>query len=100
MVVTMAARFRRMMWKYDRLAYAAILKHVGVMMHQMYLAATAMNLAPSAQGSGNSAIFAAATGNDPLIEGAVGEFILGSSPVAATRVRPTMLYPAKGGDEG
>ena len=92
-LITMAARFQRMMWKYDRLAYAATLKHVGVMMQQMYLAATVMQLAPSAQGSGNLEVFAAATGNDPVIEGSVGEFILGSSAAGARAHRPRMLYP-------
>jgi len=91
-LITMAARFRRMMWKYDRIAYAATLKHVGVMMQQMYLAATTMHLAPSAQGSGNIEIFALATGNDPEVEGSVGEFILGSSTREPRRHRPTMLY--------
>lgn len=92
-LITLAARFRRMMWKYDRLAYAATLKHVGVMIQQMYLAATVMHLAPSALGSGNIEIFAAASGNDPEIEGSVGEFILGSSTREPRRHRPTMLYP-------
>lgn len=92
-LITLAARFRRMMWKYDRLAYAATLKHVGVMMQQMYLAATAMHLAPSAQGSGNLEAFAAATGCDPVVEGSVGEFILGSTRGRPRPNRPTMMYP-------
>ncbi len=92
-LLTLAARFRRMMWKYDRLAYAATLKHVGVMMQQMYLAATVMHLAPSAQGSGNFELFAAASGNDPEVEGSVGEFILGSSTREPRRHRPTMIHP-------
>ncbi len=92
-LITLAARFRRMMWKYDRLAYAATLKHVGVMMQQMYLAATAMRLAPSALGSGNIETFAAATGNNPVVEGSVGEFILGSSPGEARENRPAMVRP-------
>jgi oxazoline/thiazoline dehydrogenase len=91
-LITLAARFRRMMWKYDRLAYATTLKHVGVMMQQMYLAATAMHLAPSALGSGNIEVFAAATGNNPEIEGSVGEFILGSSTRGPRRHRPTMMH--------
>ncbi len=94
-LVTLAARFRRMMWKYDRLAYAATLKHVGVMIQQMYLAATTMHLAPSALGSGNIETFAAATGNDPVVEGSVGEFILGSSSRGARQNRPRMLYPER-----
>ena len=95
-LITMAARFRRMMWKYDRLAYAATLKHVGVLIQQMYLAATAMHLAPSALGSGNIETFAAATGNDPIVEGSVGEFILGSSPSGSRAHRPRMLQSEPG----
>ena len=94
-LITLAARFRRMMWKYDRLAYAATLKHVGVMIQQMYLAATTMHLAPSALGSGNIETFAAATGNDPLVESSVGEFILGSSSREPRPHRPRMLYPER-----
>jgi oxazoline/thiazoline dehydrogenase len=92
-LITLAARFRRMMWKYDRLAYATTLKHVGVMIQQMYLAATTMHLAPSALGSGNIELFAAATGNAPEVEGSVGEFILGSSTRGPRRHRPAMFYP-------
>jgi hypothetical protein len=46
----------------------------------MYCVATAMGLAPCALGAGDPAAFAAATGLDPLGEGTVGEFILGSRP--------------------
>ncbi len=92
-LIVFGARFRRMMWKYDRMAYAAILKDVGVLMQQMYLAATVMQLAPSAQGSGNVETFAAATGHDPLVESSVGEFILGSRKDARRENRPAMLDP-------
>jgi hypothetical protein len=43
-----------------------------------------MGLAPCALGAGDPAVFAEATGLDPLIEGTVGEFILGSRPAAGT----------------
>jgi len=92
-LITMAARFRRMRWKYDRLAYSATLKHVGVVMHQMYLVATAMRLAPCAQGGGDIDRFAAASGNPFEVEGSVGEFILGSRADGPRVNRPTMLYP-------
>jgi hypothetical protein len=46
----------------------------------MYCVATAMGLAPCALGAGDPAVFAEATGLDPLVEGTVGEFILGSRP--------------------
>src|SRR5690606_24205008 len=36
-LVLLSARFPRMMWKYSSMAYAATLKHVGVLYHSMYL---------------------------------------------------------------
>jgi SagB-type dehydrogenase family enzyme len=79
-VVTMAARFARLTWKYRGIAHALTLKHVGVAYEAMYLAATAMGLAPCALGHGNAALFARATGLDPLVESSVGEFLLGTRP--------------------
>ncbi len=69
-----------MSWKYDAIAYAATLKHVGVLYQSMYLVATAMGLAPSALGSGDSDLFAAAAGTQYTVETSVGEFMLGSLP--------------------
>ena len=60
LLITFAARYPRMGWKYDGMAYAAILKNVGVVYHGMYLAATAMGLAACALGNGDSDLFAAA----------------------------------------
>ena len=80
-LVTLAARFQRVSWKYDAIAYATTLKHVGVVYQTMYLVATAMGLAASALGSGDPDAFAAAAGTDWLAETSVGEFILGSMPV-------------------
>jgi SagB-type dehydrogenase family enzyme len=77
-LLVLAARFPRMMWKYQGMAYAAILKHVGVVYQTMYLVATAMGLAPCALGSGNSDVFAQAAGPDYYAETSVGEFMLGS----------------------
>jgi SagB-type dehydrogenase family enzyme len=76
-VVTLAARFNRMAWKYRGLSYAATLKNAGVLCHAMYLAATAMRLGGCAAGSGNAVAFARATGFDVLEESSVGEFALG-----------------------
>jgi len=81
-VVLLAARFGRAGWSYETLTYSLILKLVGVVFQTMYCVATAMGLAACAIGSGDSAVFAAATGLDALTEGTVGEFILGSRPVA------------------
>jgi SagB-type dehydrogenase family enzyme len=82
LVVLVAARFGRVCWSYETLAYSLILKHVGVAYQTMYCVATAMGLAPCALGAGDPGVFAEATGLDPLVEGTVGEFILGSRPAA------------------
>ena len=81
-LITLAARFQRVSWKYDSIAYAATLKHVGVLYQSMYLVATAMGLAPCALGSGDPDLFAAAAGTDYLVETSVGEFLLGSAAPA------------------
>ncbi len=83
-VVLLAARFGRVGWSYETLAYSLIIKLVGVTYQTMYCVATAMGLAPCALGAGDSAAFAEATGLDPLVEGTVGEFILGSRPTDAS----------------
>jgi hypothetical protein len=44
----------------------------------MYLAATAMGLAPCAVGAGDSELFAQAAQTDYRVETSVGEFLLGS----------------------
>lgn len=82
LVVLLAARFGRVGWSYETLCYSLILKHVGVAYQTMYCVATAMGLAPCALGAGDGAVFAQAANLDPLIEGTVGEFILGSRPAA------------------
>jgi len=79
-LLILAARLPRLAWKYTGLAYALILKHVGVVFQTMYLAATAMGLAPCAVGGGDSDLFARAAGVSYYAETAVGEFLLGSGP--------------------
>jgi SagB-type dehydrogenase family enzyme len=79
-LIILASRFQRLSWKYDAIAYAATLKHVGVLFQSMYLVATAMGLAGSALGSGDADLFAEAAGTDYLSETSVGEFMLGSAP--------------------
>ena len=81
-LLVIAARFARVMWKYKSIAYAVILRNTGALYQTLYLAATEMGISPCGVGSGNTALFAQATGLDPLIEGAVGEFILGGRPRA------------------
>jgi oxazoline/thiazoline dehydrogenase len=77
-LLIVAARFGRVAWKYSSLAYALVLKHVGVLYMNMYLSATAMGLAPCALGAGDSDRFARAAGLDFYTETSVGEFLLGS----------------------
>jgi SagB-type dehydrogenase family enzyme len=77
-LVILAARFSRIAWKYESIAYALTLKHVGVLIQTMYLAATAMGLGSCAVGGGDSDLFTRATGIDYCAETSVGEFLLGS----------------------
>jgi oxazoline/thiazoline dehydrogenase len=77
-LIILAARFSRVSWKYRSLAYALMLKHVGVLYQNMYLVATAMDLAACAIGGGDSDLFAQVTGCDYLAETSIGEFIIGS----------------------
>jgi SagB-type dehydrogenase family enzyme len=77
-LLILAARFARVAWKYESIAYALTLKHVGVAFQTMYLAATAMGLAPCAVGGGNAELFARAAQIDYRVETSVGEFLLGS----------------------
>lgn len=83
----LAARFQRLAWKYASIAYALILKHVGVVYQSMYLTATAMDLAPCALGGGNADLFARAAGTDYYEETSVGEFLLGSTATNVSRRR-------------
>ena len=80
-LLTIAARFQRLSWKYESLAYSLLLKDVGVLYQTMYLVATAMDLAPSAIGGGNSDLFTQAAGIDYYAETSVGEFLLGSKRI-------------------
>jgi SagB-type dehydrogenase family enzyme len=77
-LLVLAARVPRVAWKYASIAYALVLKHVGVVYQTMYLTATAMGLAPCALGAGDSDLFARTSGSDYYAETSVGEFLLGS----------------------
>jgi SagB-type dehydrogenase family enzyme len=77
-LLILAARFPRVAWKYESIAYALTLKHVGVVFQTMYLAATAMGLGPCAVGCGDADLFARAAGTAYYAETSVGEFLLGS----------------------
>ncbi|MFK4244785.1 SagB family peptide dehydrogenase [Micromonospora chokoriensis] len=88
-VLVVTARVQRLMWKYEGMSYAMILKDAGVLTQQMYLVATAMELAPCALGAGDSQAFAELSGLDPLVEPSVADFLLGSRRAAG--------LPATGG---
>ena len=76
-LITITARFGRVSWKYSSLAYALILKDVGVLTQTLYLMATDMGLGGCAIGSTNIDLFARMTGVDFHVEGPVGQFALG-----------------------
>jgi SagB-type dehydrogenase family enzyme len=76
-LVTIAARFGRISWKYSAVAYALVLKDVGVLTQTLYLMATEMGLGGCAIGSTNVELFAKMTGLDFCVEGPVGHFALG-----------------------
>jgi SagB-type dehydrogenase family enzyme len=76
-VITIAARFGRISWKYSSIAYALILKDVGVLMQTFYVMATDMGLGGCAIGTTNIELFAKMTGLDFHVEGPVGQFALG-----------------------
>jgi len=76
-LITIAARFNRISWKYSSIAYALILKDVGVLIQTLYMTATDMGLGGCAIGTGNIDLFAKMTGIDFHIEGPVGQFALG-----------------------
>ncbi|MFI0937503.1 SagB family peptide dehydrogenase [Streptomyces sp. NPDC021020] len=96
-VLTVTSRFSRLAWKYERIAYATTLRNVGVLYQTFYLAATVLGLAPCALGGGDAGLVARATGSDPLVEGSVGDFALGSLPtgesLAAERDRTQRSDP-------
>ncbi len=76
-LITIAARFGRVSWKYSSIAYALILKDVGVLIQTFYLAATDMGLGGCATGIANIDRFAKMTGIEFHVEGPVGQFAMG-----------------------
>jgi oxazoline/thiazoline dehydrogenase len=77
-LVILASRFPRIGWKYESIAYRLTLLNAGAIIQSLYLLATEMDLACSAIGGGDSEVFAAATGLDPLQETSIAEFALGT----------------------
>jgi SagB-type dehydrogenase family enzyme len=87
-LITIAARFGRVSWKYSSLAYALVLKDVGVLMQTLYLMATDMGLGGCAIGSVNIDLFAQMTGIEFHVEGPVGQFALGRAAPDEARRTP------------
>ncbi len=85
-LITVAARFGRLSWKYSAIAYSLILKNVGALFQTFYLAATGMKLGGCAIGTGNIDLFAKMTGLPFHVESPVGQFVLGrpATPQAAS----------------
>ena len=76
-LITIAARFGRVSWKYSSIAYALILKDVGALLQTFYVMATDMGLGGCAIGTTNIELFAKMTGLQFHVEGPVGQFALG-----------------------
>ena len=76
-VITIAARFARISWKYRAIAYSLILRDVGALLQTFYLMATDLRLGGCAIGTSNIDLFAKMTGIDFHVEGPVGQFALG-----------------------
>jgi len=75
-IVLISARFARLAWKYEGIAYALCLKDVGVIFEHMYLMGAALRLEVCALGSVDAGLFSQITGNDPLVEPLVGQFMI------------------------
>jgi SagB-type dehydrogenase family enzyme len=76
-LITIAARFDRVAWKYSSIAYSLVLKDTGVLIQTLYLMASDLQLGGCAIGSINIDLFAKITGIEFHIEGPVCQFALG-----------------------
>jgi len=72
-LIVLAARFPDLAVKYEGIAYALMLKHVGVLQATIAYTATAMGLGAVPIGTGDSDSFATATGLDYYRHGSIGE---------------------------
>jgi SagB-type dehydrogenase family enzyme len=76
-LITIAARFPRISWKYSAIAYSLILRDVGALLQTLYLMATDLKLGGCAVGTSNIELFAKMTGINFHVEGPVGQLALG-----------------------
>src|SRR3984893_4419301 len=82
-LISMTARFRRLSWRYEGLAYRLVLMHVGVLMQNLYIVCAAMGLAPCALDAVDIDVAARAFGADWRTEPCVGQFLVGGQPDVA-----------------
>src|SRR5258707_8993973 len=78
-LITIAARFSRVSWKYSSIAYSLMLKDAGVLTQTLYLMAAEIGLGGCAIGIANVDQFEKMTGIGFHIEGPVGQFAMGRS---------------------
>jgi SagB-type dehydrogenase family enzyme len=76
-VVVITSRLPRLAWKYAGIAYRMSLLNAGVAIQSLYLAAADLGLCGSAIGTGNSDLFAQASGASSWEETSIAEFGFG-----------------------
>ena len=77
-LMVIASRMPRLAWKYEAIAYRLSLLDAGVALQCLYLVGTDLGLNGCAAGTGNPALFAAATGASSWAETSIAEFGFGS----------------------
>ncbi|MFF7636678.1 SagB family peptide dehydrogenase [Kitasatospora sp. NPDC008050] len=80
LLIVFTAHFRRVMHAFSGLAYASLLKEVGILLQNFYLVTTAMGLGGCALAAGDSRTAVRAFGLEWPIESSVGEFVVGTLP--------------------
>lgn len=78
LLIVLTSRFKKIAWKYEKMAYRSTLISLGGIFQTMSLVATSMQLGSCIVGSGDSYLFAEALRIPALQEGAVGELAIGS----------------------
>lgn len=76
-MLVLTSKFKKVAWKYEKIAYRNIMLSVGAAYQTMYLVGSALNLSTCAIGLGNPSLFAEAINVNQYEECAVGEFVLG-----------------------
>ncbi|HEY7822605.1 MAG TPA: SagB family peptide dehydrogenase, partial [Acidimicrobiia bacterium] len=81
-LLVLAARFPDLAVKYQGIAYALMLKHVGVLQATIAYTAAAMGLGAVPIGTGDSDAFARASGLDYYVHGSIGEIAISEPPLS------------------